>query len=203
VCGLPGSGKTAHAKLVESRLHAIRFSPDEWMRALSLDLYDEQRRATPIATTALVLWVDSQRRDVESCRKEQLSPCNGKPQRRRSSHCLTSPPCSKHEAVRDKMKFDGKGVPGWSVFFVGGAICAAPWAPASRAHRRAGTAKGRSWLRLQRKCISSTPSIDNFDGGQNGGCGLYAMCGKIKVASETHSLATGMGIFHDHFEVTP
>jgi predicted kinase len=44
VCGLPGSGKTAHAKLVESRLHAIRFSPDEWMRALSLDLYDEERR---------------------------------------------------------------------------------------------------------------------------------------------------------------
>jgi hypothetical protein len=45
--------------------------------------------------------------------------------------------------------------------------------------------------------------MDNFDCGQNGGCGLYAMCGKIKVASETHSLATGMGIFHDHFEVTP
>jgi predicted kinase len=44
VCGLPGSGKTAHAKLVESGLHAIRFSPDEWMRALSLDLYDEERR---------------------------------------------------------------------------------------------------------------------------------------------------------------
>jgi predicted kinase len=44
VCGLPGSGKTAHAKQVESRLHAIRFSPDEWMRALSLDLYDEERR---------------------------------------------------------------------------------------------------------------------------------------------------------------
>jgi predicted kinase len=44
VCGLPGSGKTTHARLIESRLRAIRFSPDEWMNALSLDLYDEVRR---------------------------------------------------------------------------------------------------------------------------------------------------------------
>ena len=44
VCGLPGSGKTTHAKLLEGRLGAIRFSPDEWMAALSLDLFDEGRR---------------------------------------------------------------------------------------------------------------------------------------------------------------
>ena len=44
VCGLPGSGKTTHAKLLEGRLRAIRFAPDEWMDALSLDLYDESRR---------------------------------------------------------------------------------------------------------------------------------------------------------------
>ncbi len=45
VCGLPGSGKTTLARRLEGRLRAIRFSPDEWMTALSLDLYDEGRRA--------------------------------------------------------------------------------------------------------------------------------------------------------------
>jgi predicted kinase len=44
VCGLPGSGKTTHAKLLEDKLRAIRFCPDEWMDALSLDLHDESRR---------------------------------------------------------------------------------------------------------------------------------------------------------------
>lgn len=45
LCGLPGSGKTTLGKELERRLHAVRFAPDEWMAAISLDIYDEERRA--------------------------------------------------------------------------------------------------------------------------------------------------------------
>jgi predicted kinase len=44
VCGLPGSGKTTHARQLQAGLRAIRLSPDEWMDALSLDTWDEDRR---------------------------------------------------------------------------------------------------------------------------------------------------------------
>jgi predicted kinase len=44
VCGLPGSGKTTLAKALESRLGAVRFCADEWMDALSLNLWDEEKR---------------------------------------------------------------------------------------------------------------------------------------------------------------
>ncbi|HEY4942455.1 MAG TPA: ATP-binding protein [Rhizomicrobium sp.] len=44
VCGLPGSGKTTLAKSLESNFHAVRLSPDDWMDALSLSLYDEEKR---------------------------------------------------------------------------------------------------------------------------------------------------------------
>lgn len=44
ICGLPGSGKTTLSKKLEKQLCAIRFSPDEWMQKLSINLYDEQRR---------------------------------------------------------------------------------------------------------------------------------------------------------------
>src|SRR5579872_1708091 len=44
ICGLPGSGKTTLAKALEAKLYAVRFCPDEWMNALSIDIYDEARR---------------------------------------------------------------------------------------------------------------------------------------------------------------
>ena len=45
VCGLPGSGKTTLASTLESKLRAVRFSPDEWMDALALNLWEEEKRA--------------------------------------------------------------------------------------------------------------------------------------------------------------
>jgi predicted kinase len=45
VCGLPGSGKTTHARRLETQLRAVRLSADDWMSALSVDLYDEAMRA--------------------------------------------------------------------------------------------------------------------------------------------------------------
>ena len=44
VCGLPGSGKTTLARALEGKLRAVRLSPDDWMDALSLSLYDEEKR---------------------------------------------------------------------------------------------------------------------------------------------------------------
>jgi predicted kinase len=44
VCGLPGSGKTTLAGALESKLRAVRLSPDDWMDALSLSPYDEEKR---------------------------------------------------------------------------------------------------------------------------------------------------------------
>lgn len=44
VCGLPGSGKTTHAKQLEAKLRAVRFCPDEWMDTLSVHIWDERMR---------------------------------------------------------------------------------------------------------------------------------------------------------------
>jgi predicted kinase len=44
VCGLPGSGKTTHAKQVERNLRAIRFCPDEWMSFLEISLWEAETR---------------------------------------------------------------------------------------------------------------------------------------------------------------
>ncbi len=44
ICGLPGSGKTTLAKRLETKLCALRFAADEWMNALSINLYDEEKR---------------------------------------------------------------------------------------------------------------------------------------------------------------
>jgi predicted kinase len=44
VCGLPGSGKTTYAQQIQAKLHGIRLSPDEWMDALEINLWDAEKR---------------------------------------------------------------------------------------------------------------------------------------------------------------
>ena len=44
VCGLPGSGKTTHAREVTNQLRAVRLCPDEWLTSLSINLHDEIKR---------------------------------------------------------------------------------------------------------------------------------------------------------------
>jgi predicted kinase len=45
VCGLPGSGKTTHAKQLERELRAVRLCPDEWIRALGAGLWQSDFRS--------------------------------------------------------------------------------------------------------------------------------------------------------------
>jgi predicted kinase len=43
-CGLPGSGKTTIAKVVEKTTGAVRLNTDEWQAALGVDFFDDEFR---------------------------------------------------------------------------------------------------------------------------------------------------------------
>ncbi|MFC0547820.1 AAA family ATPase [Kutzneria chonburiensis] len=45
VCGLPGSGKTTHARRLAAERGGVRLSPDDWMDALRVNLWDTAMRA--------------------------------------------------------------------------------------------------------------------------------------------------------------
>ena len=44
LCGLPGSGKTTMSRWMAEQLDAVPLSPDEWLEALGIDLWDEETR---------------------------------------------------------------------------------------------------------------------------------------------------------------
>jgi predicted kinase len=44
LCGLPGSGKTTHAKRLAREIPAVRLCPDEWLADLGVDLFDGRTR---------------------------------------------------------------------------------------------------------------------------------------------------------------
>jgi predicted kinase len=44
ICGLPGAGKTTLARRREAEIAATRLSPDEWMVALGVGLWDDEFR---------------------------------------------------------------------------------------------------------------------------------------------------------------
>ena len=44
ICGLPGSGKTTTARVLERDHHAVRLAPDEWMARIVGDGWDYKRR---------------------------------------------------------------------------------------------------------------------------------------------------------------
>lgn len=44
ICGLPGSGKTTLSKQLATEMSAIRLCPDDWLRSLQVDLFDERQR---------------------------------------------------------------------------------------------------------------------------------------------------------------
>jgi predicted kinase len=44
VCGLPGSGKTTHARQAEQKLSAVRLCADEWIDDLGINLWESEAR---------------------------------------------------------------------------------------------------------------------------------------------------------------
>jgi predicted kinase len=83
ICGLPGSGKTTRAVLLAERTGGIRFSPDDWMDAIGIDLWelDGRRRIEALqwqvarqvlsaGGTAILEWGTWSREERDKLRQE-------------------------------------------------------------------------------------------------------------------------------------
>jgi predicted kinase len=83
VCGLPGTGKTTRATALVESTGGIRFSPDDWMDALGIDLWalegrrrveDLQWRVAKqllsIGATAIIEWGTRSREERDALRQE-------------------------------------------------------------------------------------------------------------------------------------
>ncbi len=56
LCGLPGAGKTTHARRLAAELPAVRFSLDEWMLRLYALGYDESGYAEKAEACQGLIW---------------------------------------------------------------------------------------------------------------------------------------------------
>ena len=83
VCGLPGTGKTTRALALAEDTGGIRFSPDDWLDALAINLWDIDARrrveqlqwqvATQVLSsggTAIIEWGTWSREERETLRQE-------------------------------------------------------------------------------------------------------------------------------------
>jgi predicted kinase len=83
ICGLPGSGKTTRAVELAEQCGGSRFSPDDWMDALALNLWDEDRRGriqtlqwrlaqaiVALGGTAIIEWGTWRRSERDALREE-------------------------------------------------------------------------------------------------------------------------------------
>jgi predicted kinase len=83
IAGLPGAGKTTHARALETQRPAVRLCADDWLDALSQDLWDETareqierlqwelaRRLLALGTSVIIEWGTWSRTERDRIREQ-------------------------------------------------------------------------------------------------------------------------------------